>query len=148
MFGLRLGLGFVARTPAGSSAAAPQLRLSSATIPDTTESGGTVGTLSVANGSGIYTYSLISNPADLFSVTSDLLKTAAALTAGSYPITVEADNGVDPPISRAFLITVTESTKGSFSSAFSTAFEVAATETANYEGSFSNAFNAAFELAA
>lgn len=87
----------------------PRLRLSSATIPDTTASGGTVGTLSVTNGSGSYTYSLTSNPDTLFSISGADLKTASALTAGSYPITVQADNGVDAPISRAFLITVTQS---------------------------------------
>lgn len=106
MFGLGLGrLGGSAR----SANHVPTLNLSAATIPDSTESGSTVGTLSVTNGSGSYTYSLTSNPDDLFSIDDDLLKTAEALTAGSYPITIEADNGVDDPISRAFLITVTES---------------------------------------
>lgn len=107
MFSLSLGLGLGTLALAGD--AAPQLRLSAATIPDSTEIGGTIGTLSVANGSGSYTYSLTSNPGTLFSITGDLLQTAAELTAGSYPITVSADNGVDSPLSRAFLITVTES---------------------------------------
>lgn len=93
----------------GGASKVPQLHLSAATIPDTTASGSTVGDLSVSDGTGSYTYSLTSNPGTLFSITGAALKTAATLTAGSYPITVQADNGVDPPVSRAFLITVTSS---------------------------------------
>ena len=82
-----------------------QILLSNATIPDSTSSGSTVGTLSASNG-GTYTYSLTSNPGALFSIVGTALQTAASLTAGSYPITVRATGSPAVP-DRAFLITVT-----------------------------------------
>lgn len=105
MFGLGLGLGLGSRGRRGVSG--PRILLSSATIADTASVGDTVGTLSVSNGSGSYTFTLTSNPDSLFSISGASLEVAAALTAGSYSITVQADNSVDTPISRAFLITVT-----------------------------------------
>lgn len=82
-----------------------RILLSNATIPDSTASGSTVGTLSASNG-GTYTYSLTSNPGALFSIVGTALKTASTLTAGSYPITVRATGSPAVP-DRAFLITVT-----------------------------------------
>lgn len=87
-----------------------RIGLSSSTIAEDASVGDLVGTLSVSRGSGSYTFTLTDDAGGLFALdgTDDtLLEVAGALSAGSESITVEADNGVDDPISRAFLITVT-----------------------------------------
>lgn len=104
---------------APSGAAGPQILLSNASIPDSTASGSTVGTLSVSNG-GTYTYSLTSNPGSLFSITGTALKTAATISAGSYSITVRA-TGTPTVADRAFLITVTSTATVVLQSDFSSA---------------------------
>jgi hypothetical protein len=107
---VRLGLGLrLGRNQRGSGAVGPTIQLSSATITDTASIGDVVGALSVTGGSGSYTYTLTDDAGGLFAIDVAAVEVAAALTAGSYSITVQADNGVDAPISRAFLITVTES---------------------------------------
>ena len=91
-------------------------RSSSSAIPTSFDEniavGATVGTLSVAGGSGTYTFTLTSNPGSLF-VTAGTngvnLNTAASLTAGSKPVTVQAAGGVPTPVSRALSITVAQS---------------------------------------
>ena len=86
--------------------------ISNTNVFDNIAVGATVGTLSVAGGTGTYTFSLTSNPGSLF-VTAGTngvnLNTAAALTAGSKPVTVQAAGGVPTPISRALSITVAQS---------------------------------------
>lgn len=104
-----LGAGFGRLGAIGSGARGPTIQLSSATIADSASIGDLVGTLSVTGGSGSYTYTLTDDAGGLFAVDVAAVEVAGALTAGSYSITVEADNGVDTPISRAFLITVTGS---------------------------------------
>lgn len=89
------------------SAGAPQIRLSNATIPDTTASGSTVGILSVSGATGTPTFTLSSNPGALFSITGTALKTAAILSAGSYPITVHVTGMTPSPPDRAVVIFVT-----------------------------------------
>lgn len=85
------------------------LNLSAATVADTAAVGTVIGTFSVTGGTGSYTYTFTSNPGTLFSITTNQLKVAAALTAGSDPITVQASNGAGSVVTRAFLITVTTS---------------------------------------
>lgn len=69
------------------------IRLSASVISDAVSSGTTVGTLSVIRGTGTYVYTLTSNPGSKFAISGSSLNTAASLTAGSYPITIHADNG-------------------------------------------------------
>jgi len=88
---------------------AAQLLLSNTTVASSATVGTTVGTLSVINGSGSYTFSLTSNPGSLFSIAGALLKTAASLTVGSDPITVQANNGAGGIATQPFVITVTGS---------------------------------------
>jgi len=85
-----------------------QIQLSNSSIPDTTASGSTVGALSVSNSTGSYSFSLVSNPGALFSISGTTLKTASTLSAGSYPITVRATGAPAVP-DRSFLIVVTAS---------------------------------------
>jgi hypothetical protein len=104
-----LGRGFGSLgSPGGSSG--PTINLSAATIAEDASVGDLVGTLSVSNGTGTYAFTLTDDAGGLFAidgVDDTRLEVAAVLSAGSESITVSADNGVDTPISRAFLITVT-----------------------------------------
>lgn len=90
----------------------PVLSLSAATALDSATIGTVIGTLTVTGGTGAYTFTLTSNPGGLFSITTNQLKVAAALTAGSDPITIKADNGAGSVVTRAFLITVTPAGSG------------------------------------
>src|SRR6185437_5320973 len=71
--------------------------------------GTTVGTLSVIRGTGgSYTYALTSNPGGLYSISGSALQVAAALSAGSDPITIRATPaGSGATITQPFTITVT-----------------------------------------
>jgi hypothetical protein len=84
------------------------IQISSATVADTASIGAVVGALSVVGGTGSYTFTFATggNPGSLFSISGSNLQVAAALTAGSYAITVHAVGTGNPP-DRAFLITVT-----------------------------------------
>ena len=95
------------------------LNLSSATVLDNATVGTVIGTLSVSGGTGSYTYSLTSNPGTLFSITTNQLKVAASLTAGSDPITIKADNGAGSVVTKAFLITVNSSAAAALKADFS-----------------------------
>lgn len=104
-----LGRGF-GRLGGGGGITGPTITLSASTIAEDASVGDLVGTLAVANGSGSYTFTLTDDAGGLFALDvgdDTLLEVAGALSVGSESITVEADNGVDDPISRAFLITVT-----------------------------------------
>jgi hypothetical protein len=83
------------------------IHLSNSTVVSSAAIGSLVGTLSVVGGSGTYVYSLTSNPGGLFAIAGSSLNVAAALSAGSKPITISASNGVDPPITYNATITVT-----------------------------------------
>ena len=88
----------------------PVILLSNSTIPDNATVGTNVGVLSVAGGSGTYTFTLTSNPGNLFALSGTNgvnLNTAAAMTVGTYPITVQAAGGVPTPITRTLSIAVT-----------------------------------------
>jgi len=63
--------------------------------------------LSVNGGVGSYTFSLTSNPGGLFAISGNNLNVAAALSAGSDAITIQANNGAGSIITQPFLITVT-----------------------------------------
>jgi len=94
----------------GGGVSGPSIQLSAATIAEDASVGDLVGLLSVSNGSGTYAFTLTDDAGGLFAidgVDDTRLEVAAALSAGSESITVSADNGVDDPITRAFLITVT-----------------------------------------
>lgn len=86
------------------------IRLSNTVVSSSASIGFTIGTFSVIGGSGSYTYTLTSNPGGLFSVSGNQLQVAAALTAGSDPITVQANNGAGSIFTQPFTITVTSST--------------------------------------
>lgn len=115
---LGLGLAITSRgTGGGGGAPSPSIQLSASTIAEDADVGDAVGTLSVVNGSGSYTFTLTDDAGGLFDVDGAALEVAGALdfeTAASHSITVEADNGVDAPISRVFSITVTDEAEAEF----------------------------------
>lgn len=85
--------------------------LSETTVDEDAAIGTTVGTLSVIEGSGTYTFSITDDPDGKFSIVGTALKTTATLdyeTAWSHSVTVSADNGVDDPTVRTFTIFVTD----------------------------------------
>lgn len=89
--------------------------LSASSIPENASVGTTIGTLSVVGGSGVYTFTITSDPDSKFTITSVSLKVGAALdyeTKTSHQVTVQGNNGVDPPISHIFTITVTDVDEG------------------------------------
>lgn len=83
------------------------LNLSGSTIASTAATGTVIGNFSVTNGTGVYTYSLTSNPGNLFNVVgTSLVASTSPLTPGSDPITAKADNGAGSIVSAPFLVTV------------------------------------------
>lgn len=93
--------------------------LDNSTISDAASIGDAVGNLSVLGGTGTYTFSLVSNPGGLFSISGSVLKVAAALTSGFDLINVKADNGVGDAPFAPFSIHVTHA-----SGAFIPTFEL------------------------
>lgn len=80
----------------GSGVGVGVILLSNATVTELSSVGTVIGNFSVSGGSTrTYTFSLTSNPGGLFSVGGSTLAVAAALTAGTDPITAQAsDTGV------------------------------------------------------
>lgn len=107
-----IGIGIGLSVTLGGGVGGPRLNLSASTIADTASIGDVIGTLSVSNGTGSYTFTFTSNPGTLFSITGASLKVAAALTAGSDAITIKADNGAGSVVTQPFLITVTHAASG------------------------------------
>jgi hypothetical protein len=110
--GLGIGISLELK-PYGSAGAVaePRISLSSDTLAEGA-SGRKVGDLSVVNGSGSYTFSITADPDNKFTIANgDELTLDNAIdyeTATSHLVTIQADNGVDTPISRQFTITVTD----------------------------------------
>jgi methionine-rich copper-binding protein CopC len=90
----------------------PQIRLSATSVAEDADIGDIIGTLSVVNGSGVWGFGIDSDPDGKFSITpgQDTLRVGAGLdyeADTSHPVTIVADNGVDPTFTRTFTITVT-----------------------------------------
>jgi hypothetical protein len=87
------------------------IHLSNTEIDDDLGVAGLVGVLSVTAGSGTYTYSITADPDSKFVLDQDRLEleaTVNAATSTTHSVTIEADNGVDTPLSRVFIIVVNE----------------------------------------
>lgn len=99
--------------------------LSSLSLGETAVGGDLVGILSVSNGNGSYTFSITSDPSskfDIDGVDNTRLEVEALATfdygsATSHLVTIEADNGVDPVLSRTFQIAILDETNPSITSA-------------------------------
>lgn len=106
-FGLGEGNRFGKLGAIGGGNKNPAIEISNTTIASTATIGSLVGVLTVINGTGTYTFTLTSNPGTLFAISGSNLNVAAALTAGSDPITIQANNGAGSVITQPFTITVT-----------------------------------------
>lgn len=87
------------------------IQLSANSIAEDAATGTAVGTLSVINGSGSYTFTITADPDNKFAIDGTALEIDQTLnyeTATSHSVTVQADNGVDDPITRTFTIFVTD----------------------------------------
>ena len=83
------------------------LNLSAFSIASTAATSTVIGNFSVSGGTGVYTYSLTSNPGGLFAVSgTSLVNAIQGLTPGSDPITAQGNNGAGSIVSAPFLITV------------------------------------------
>lgn len=98
----------VGARPAGAFGGGVSLNLSAATFPENSALNTVIGALSVSGGSGGYTFSLTSNPGTLFNISGSSLRvTSTTIAAGSYPVTIRADNGAGSVIDKVFLLTAT-----------------------------------------
>jgi hypothetical protein len=100
-----LGRGF-ARLGGGGKTIS--LNLSASTWPANSAINTVIGTLSVSGGTGTYTYSFTSNPGTLFNISGSSLRDNTGTNgAGSYPVTIQANNGAGSVVTKAFLLTAT-----------------------------------------
>jgi hypothetical protein len=91
----------------------PEILLSGdRTATDISAAGTLIGTLSVRNGRGVYTFTEDDDPNELFQVDGNDLEQDGTFDAGVYDptttVTIMADNSVDPPITQQFVITLIE----------------------------------------
>lgn len=112
IIGIGIGVPFGGKPGVG----VPGIRLSADTIAEDASVNDVIGLLSVANGSGTYTFTITADPDSKFQIANDdELQVADTLdyeAATSHSVTIEADNGVDDPISRTFTINVTDVVEG------------------------------------
>lgn len=101
----RLDLGAVSGGGGGAAAV-----LSGSAVAENASLSTVIGTLSVLNGTGSYTFSITADPDNKFALSGDDLINDGTFNyeaATSHSVTIEADNGVDDPVSRTFTIIVT-----------------------------------------
>lgn len=87
------------------------ITLSASTQAEGTSTNTTIGTFSVINGSGVYTFTETLDADNVFTISGSSLKNSAVFNFEAAPthlITVQADNSVDTPITRVFTIHVTD----------------------------------------
>ncbi len=83
------------------------IELSAASFTEGAAQGTAIGTLSVVGGSGFYTFTLTDSASNKVELDFQYLEVGATpSTAGSFSITVHADNGAGSVFDRTFLITV------------------------------------------
>lgn len=107
---IRLGTLLSSSAATGEGPTGAFLRISASSIAEDANVGDAIGTLSVTNGSGVYTFTITADPDTKFAIDGSALELGATVdyeTATTHSVTIEADNGVDPPISRTFTIYVT-----------------------------------------
>jgi len=86
----------------------PHIMLDNLEIADDAAVGDPVGTLSVAHSEAEYTFSLTDDAGGLFAIDGAAIEVAAALTAGVHQVTIEADDGVNDPLTKSYGIIVSE----------------------------------------
>lgn len=76
-------------------------------ISGMTVEGTMIGYISVTGGVGNYIATLTENPNSSFYIENNIIYTTGTITNGIYPITIQIDNGIDPPSTKSFVITST-----------------------------------------
>lgn len=108
--GLKLGL---STTLLGGVKGGVQIQLSNASFTAGSAQGTAIGTLSVSGGTGTYTFTLTDSASNQVQVAGangvNLQVGSAASSAGSFSITVHADNGAGSVLNRTLLITAAAS---------------------------------------
>lgn len=88
----------------------PRILLSATSVSEDAAINDVIGILSVKHGSGTYTFTITADPDAKFQIANDdelqLADTVEFDESPSHQVTIEADNGVDDPISRTFTISV------------------------------------------
>ncbi len=113
--GAKGGFGSLGRK---GGASGPTLNLSPSTFEENSALNTVIGTLSVSGGTGVYTYSFQSNPGTLFNISGSSLRvTSTTIAAGSYPVTIRADNGAGSVVDKVFLLTATAAAGTNFTAA-------------------------------
>ena len=79
---------------------------STITIGDNTPVNTVIGTINITGGYGTYTYSLF-DPSGQFYIVGNTIQVFLPLTAGTYPITINATNGIGDNPTLSTTITVT-----------------------------------------
>lgn len=89
----------------------PSINLSNASFQAGSAQGTAIGTLSVSSGTGTYTFTLTDSATNKVQVAGtngvNLQAGSASASAGSFSITVHADNGAGSVLNRTFLVTAT-----------------------------------------
>jgi len=89
----------------------PSISLSNSTFTENSAQGTAIGTLSVVGGTGTYTFTLTDSASNKAQVAGtngvNLQAGSAPASAGSFSITVHADNGAGSVLDRVFLLTAT-----------------------------------------
>lgn len=96
-----------------ASTPAPTIVLSANTVAENAAIDTVIGALSVINGSGTYTFTITADPDNKFDIATANLITDAAFdyeTATSHSVTIQADNGIDPPFTQVLTVNVSNVT--------------------------------------
>ena len=104
------GIGLALSHGGPPRASVARIVLSNAAIAENAAIGDLVGTLAVAGGAGSYTFAITADPDEKFALDGNDLELDATLdhaTAATHIATIEADNGLDLPLTRTFTVTVT-----------------------------------------
>lgn len=87
--------------------------ISSTSFPAFSPIGTVVGNLVVLGGWGSYTFGLTSNPGLLFTIVGNQLQVNnASIAPGSYPVSIQADNGAGSTVTASFVLVALSSTIG------------------------------------
>ena len=111
----RLGKTYGKRGPGSVGVAEALILLSASTLEENSAEGTAIGSLSVSNGSGTYTFTCTDSASNKVKVAGangvNLQAGSSATdyeTATSHSITIHADNGAGSVLDRTFTITVTD----------------------------------------
>lgn len=109
----KLGSRFGHLGSVGGSTQSP-IRLSNSTFVESSAEGDAIGTLSVVGGTGTYTFTLTDTASNKTKVAGtngvNLQVGSSPASAGSFSITVHADNGAGSTFDKVFLITAVAGT--------------------------------------